>query len=288
MRIGPSGYGLCDGAELMTNHEALEVQTGYEALEVRIDGYVAEVRMNRPELQNRFDHALHRELTQVIAGFNEDDSVRAVLWTAEGKHFSAGGDMDSILAGNADLTQLMKQIDEGRRLYRAFADLTKPLIVALQGDTFGVATSLILTADAVVTMSTVRISDPHVHMGLVAGDGGAVGWPANLAFVRAKRHLLWGEPISGSDAYQFGMVTELAGTPEGVVKTAWDLALRVSSLPPMAVQLTKRALNKQLHARIDEVFDTAFYLEALSATTNDVREAVAAFREKRTGEWSGK
>ena len=168
------------------------------------------------------------------------------------------------------------------------ADLTKPLIVALQGHTFGVATSLILTADAVVTMPTVRISDPHVHMGLVAGDGGAVGWPANLAFVRAKRHLLWGEPISGADAHQFGMVTELAQTPEEVVETAWDLARRVSSLPPVAVQLTKRALNKQFHARIDDVFDTAYYLEALSATTDDVREAVAAFREKRTGEWSGK
>lgn len=272
----------------MTNHEVLDVHTRFEALEVHIDGYVAEVRMNRPELQNRFDHALHRELAQVIAELDADESVRAVLWTADGKHFSAGGDIDSILAGNSDLTQLMKQIDEGRRLYRAFADLTKPLIVALQGHTFGVATSLILTADAVVTTPTVLISDPHVHMGLVAGDGGTVGWPANLAFVRAKRHLLWGEAISGADAYQFGMVTDLAKTPEGVVETAWDLARRVSSLPPVAVQLTKRALNKQLHARIDDVFDTAFYLEALSATTDDVREAVAAFREKRTGEWSGK
>jgi enoyl-CoA hydratase len=287
--LGPDGgCGLRDEAERMTNYEALNVKAGYETLAVHVDGYVAEVRMNRPELQNRFDDALHRELAQVIAGFNEDASIRAVLWTAEGKHFSAGGDMDSILAGNADFTQLMAQIDAGRRLYRAFADLSKPLIVALQGHTFGVATSLILTADAVVTMPTVRISDPHVHMGLVAGDGGVVGWPANLAFVRAKRHLLWGEPISGADAHQFGMVTELAQTPDEVLETAWELARRVSSLPPVAVQLTKRALNKQFHTRIDDVFDTAFYLEALSATTHDVREAVAAFREKRTGEWSGK
>jgi enoyl-CoA hydratase len=264
------------------------VMADYEALELRHEGHVAEIRMCRPDLQNRFDQLLHRELAQALTEVNLDRSVRAVLWTSEGKHFSAGGDMESILAGNADLNQLMEQIDEGRHLFRAFADLHKPLIVAVQGHAFGVATSLILTADAIVATPVAKLSDPHVHMGLVAGDGGTVGWPANLAATKARRHLLWGEPITGEDAYRLGMVTDLEQTPEGVETTARKLARQVSELPPVGVQLTKRALNKQLHARLDEVFDIAYYLEALSATTEDVREAVAAFREKRPGEWSGR
>jgi len=262
--------------------------TVYETLELRMHQHVAEIRMSRPEIHNRFDQLLHVEMTRVLTEVQQDDSVRAVLWTSAGKHFSAGGDMDSILAGNADLKQLMSQIDEGRHLYQAFAELHKPLVVALIGHAFGIATSLILTADAIVSTPAAKISDPHVHMGLVAGDGGLVGWPANLAITKAKRHLLWGEPITGEQAYEYGMVTELEETPEAVESTAMELAVRVSELPPMAVQLTKRALNKQLRSRMDDVFDLGFYLEALSATTDDVREAVAAFKEQRAGQWSGR
>src|SRR5262249_38297739 len=154
-----------------------------------------------------------------------------------------------------------------------------PLVAAVHGHVFGVATSLVLTADAIVSTPGVRIVDPHVHMGLVAGDGGCVMWPANLPFARAKRHLLWGEPLLAEDAHRFGMVTDLVDSGDDVRPLAIELAERVAGLPPVGVQLTKRALNKLLGARVDDVFDTAFYLEAISASTADVREAVAAFQE---------
>jgi enoyl-CoA hydratase/carnithine racemase len=140
----------------------------------------------------------------------------------------------------------------------------------------------------VVSTPGVRISDPHVHLGLVAGDGGVVTWPANLPLIRAKRHLLWGEPLLAEDAYALGLVTELVDSADAVRSTALELAERVAALPPVAVQLTKRALNKVLGARVDEAFDTGFYLEAISASTTDLREAVAAFKEKRPGMWSGR
>ena len=182
----------------------------------------------------------------------------------------------------------MNQIDEGRRLFRTFADFPKPVVVALHGDVYGVATSIVLTADAIVAARGVKLSDPHVHMGLVAGDGGCVTWPLNLPLVRAKRHLLWGEPLLAEDAHRLGMVTDLVDTPDEVRTAARALAERVASLPPVAVQLTKRALNKYVHSRIDDVFDTAFYLEAISVNTEDMREAVTAFLEKRAGVWRGR
>jgi enoyl-CoA hydratase len=124
-------------------------------------------------------------------------------------------------------------------------------------------------------------------MGLVAGDGGCVAWPVNLPFIRAKRQLLWGDPISGQDAFAMGIVTDLVPSAEEVRDRAFELAVQVAELPPVAVQLTKRALNKYLHARVDDVLDVGFYLEAISARTGDLREAVVAFREKRAGNWSG-
>jgi enoyl-CoA hydratase len=260
----------------------------YSAVEVDRKGPVAELRLSRPDVHNRFDATLLGELGPALTELGDDPDVRAVVFSSTGKHFSAGGDTETMLTANRDLQVLLAQVDEGRRLFRTFADFSKPLVAAVHGHVFGVATSLALTADAVVSTAGVRISDPHVHLGLVAGDGGCVTWPASLPLIRAKRHLLWGEPLLAEDAYRLGMVTELADSAEQVHAVAWELAERVAQLPPVAVQLTKRALNKVLGARIDEVFDTAFYLEAISASTADLREAVAAFQEKRPGVWSGR
>ncbi|MWA03240.1 enoyl-CoA hydratase/isomerase family protein [Actinomadura sp. LD22] len=260
----------------------------YQAVEPIRNGPVGELRLCRPDVQNRFDDVLFGELGDALGELAADTEIRAVVLSAAGKHFSAGGDTETMLAANADLQVLLAQVDDGRRLFRAFADFPKPLIAALHGHVFGVATSLALTADAVVSAPGVRISDPHVHLGLVAGDGGCVTWPANLPLVRAKRHLLWGEPLLAEDAHRLGLVTELAESAEAVRPLALELAERVAALPPVAVQLTKRALNKVLAARADEVFDTAFYLEAISASTADLREAVEAFTQKRPGVWSGR
>lgn len=252
------------------------------------DGHVAELRLARADTSNRFSPDTESELVAALAELATDDSVRAVLWTAEGRHFSAGGDTAMMLAAHEDIRTSLRQIDGGRVLFRAFADFPKPLVAAVHGHAFGVATSLILLADAIVSTPGVRLVDPHVMMGLVAGDGGTVAWPANVPFVQAKRRLLWGEPVLAEEAYAWGVVTELVDTPEEVVPLARVLAERVAGLPPIAVQLTKRAFNKSFASRIDDNFDLAFYLEALSVTTADMREAVDAFTEKRSGHWQGR
>lgn len=262
--------------------------TDYQRVELSRDGHVGELRLSRPDLLNRFDGELIAELGPALTELGRDRDVRAVVLTSTGKHFSAGGDTEHMLAANADLRVLMEQVDEGRQLFRTFADFPKPLVVALHGHTFGVATSLVLTADAIVSTASVRLSDPHVLMGLVPGDGGCVTWPANMPIVAAKRHLLWGEPLSAEDAHRLGIVTDLVDTADEVGPRARDIAAKVAELPPAAVQLTKRALNKATASRVDDVFDTSFYLEAISVSTADLREAVNAFKEKRPGSWQGK
>jgi enoyl-CoA hydratase len=249
---------------------------------------VAELQLNRPDVLNRFDGALIAELAPALAELDAHTGVRAVVWTSTGKHFSAGGDMDDIVAGHRDPAHLAAGIARGKEVYRAFAGFGKPLIVALHGHTFGVATSLVLLADAIVTTPTVRIVDPHVHLGLVAGDGGAISWGVNLPLTRVKRHLLWGEPMTGQLAHDLGMVSDLVDGPEDVRPTAFELAARVASLPPVAVQLTKWTLNAGLAKRVDELLDVGFNYEAASQRTEDVLEAVAAFKEGRPGRWLGR
>ncbi|OHV63550.1 enoyl-CoA hydratase [Pseudofrankia sp. BMG5.36] len=262
--------------------------TEYSTLAVHRHDAVGEVRFTRPELHNRFDELLFGELGPAFAELEGDDGVNAVVLTSTGKHFSAGGDTERMLQINADLRLLLKDVDTGRRLFRQFADFTKPIVSAVHGHVFGVATSLVLTTDRIVSTPGVRFSDPHVQLGLVAGDGGAVMWPSHLGLARAKRHLLWGEWLLAEDAWKLGMVSDLVETPEEVGPLAFELARQVAALPPVAVQLTKRTLNKALASRIDQCFDTGFYLEAITTQSEDLREAVAALSEKRPGVWQGR
>ncbi|MDT2005797.1 enoyl-CoA hydratase/isomerase family protein [Rhodococcus opacus] len=261
--------------------------TDYQTVLLERTGHVAELRLNRPDTLNAFDDALVNELPGVLVDLARDTEVRAVVMTSTGRHFSAGGDLDTIVTGHEDLNTLMRGVDDGRRLFRAFADFPKPVVVALHGSCFGVATSLVLTADAVVATPEAVLSDPHVHMGLVAGDGGCVAWPLSAGLARAKRQLLWGEPVTGRQAYELGLVSDLAEDNDAARKLAFELGRRVASLPPVAVQLTKRSLNRVLASRTDDVLDTSFYLEALSNRSADALEAVSAFREKREGRWTG-
>jgi enoyl-CoA hydratase len=253
-----------------------------------VDDGVAELELCRPELLNRVDATLHHELGRALLELSDTPAVRAVVLCATGRCFSAGGDTELMLRAAHDPEARLAQIDAGRRLFRQCADFPKPLVVALHGDVYGVGASIVLTADAIVSAPGVKISDPHVAMALVAGDGGCIAWPENMPLVLAKRHLLWGEPLLAEDAHRLGVVTDMVDDPVGVRPVALALARRVAALPPMAVQLTKRTFNKALDARTAAVLDVGFYLEMIAAGSEDLLEAVAAFKEQRPGKWVGR
>jgi enoyl-CoA hydratase len=178
-------------------------------------------------------------------------------------------------------------VDDGRALLAGLLDLRQPIIAALHGDAIGLGATVVLACDAVVASRTVRIADPHVCIGLVAGDGGCVMWPSSLGMMRAKRHLLTGDPLTAEDAYAFGIVTDLVDAPDDVRPAARALAARIATLPPLAVQGTKRALNRILQERSGEVTDLAFALETVTFGSDDLIEAIAAFKAHRDGRYEG-
>lgn len=264
------------------------MSVGESGILVSIEGAVAQITLNRPDSYNAITHELHAELTSAFRGLEERQDVRAVVFASTGKVFSAGGDFDLILQQHADPVERARAARLARPLFTAVANCRLPVVTALHGDSVGLGTTLVLCTDAIVAARTARISDPHVVIGLAAGDGGAIAWPQSVGLLRAKRYLLTGDRIDAEDAFAMGLVTDLVNTPEEVLMAARAMAQRIAALPPLAVQATKRALNQGLRHRIEEVFDVGLALELETMATEDLIEAISAFKEKRKPRYRGR
>jgi enoyl-CoA hydratase len=259
----------------------------FETVDVQIDGYVAEITLNRPDANNAINDVLHLELAEAFNAVRAEPGIRAIVLAGNGRHFSAGGDFDMILAVRNDPVVRARTRAEARPLLVSIADCPIPVVAALQGGAVGLGATVLLGADAVVAARNARISDPHVVIGVAAGDGGCVLWPAHAGLLRAKRYLLTGDRLTAEDAHVMGLVTDLVDTPEEVIGAARKLAGRIAALPPLAVQATKRALNQLFRNRLEEVFDIAFLAEIETLQTEDVVEAISSFRERRKPDYKG-
>lgn len=245
------------------------------------EGQVATLTLNRPEILNAMDEVTTGEIVTIIERLRRPGNIRALVIASTGRCFSAGGNFDEIQRLIDDYDARMEAYDNGRRVIHGMAEIAVPVVVALQGDVYGLGASLALSADIIVASKNVRIGDPHVKVGLVAGDGGTLVWPAAFGLLKAKLHLLTGDPIGAEEAYRLGAVSELVDEPDQVLPAAEKLAAKICALSPVAVQYTKRALNHTMQRAALDHFEFAMALEQYAMVSDDLKEALAAIREKR-------
>lgn len=253
----------------------------FKTLEYAETGHVARITLSRPDILNALDEEATGELVEIIERLRRPRDLRALVIASTGKAFSAGGDIREIQRLVDDYHARMDAWDNGRRAIRGMAEIAVPVVVALQGDTYGLGTSIALSADIIVASRNVKIGDPHVKVGLVAGDGGTLVWPTAFGWLKSKRHLLTGDPITAEEAHRLGAISDLVETPEEVLPAAEAIAAKIADLPPIAVQYTKRALNHSMQRAALDHFEFAMALEQYAMTTDDLVEALAAFKEKR-------
>jgi enoyl-CoA hydratase len=249
---------------------------------------VAEIALTRPDVLNRFDHPLHQAFIPALGEIATNPDVRAVVLSSTGKAFSAGGDFAMMIDGHDDPAVRHTLVSNARRLVNAFLDLPQPVVAAVQGAAMGLGATVALCCDAVVAARSAVLADTHVNVGLVAGDGGCLVWPAAGGMLRARRHLLTGDPLDAETAFTLGMVTDLVDTPEEAAPAARAIAERIAALPPLAVQGTKRSLNRISAQRAGEVLDLSLAHEERSMASDDLLEGIAAFREKRPATYRGR
>jgi enoyl-CoA hydratase len=260
----------------------------FKTLKLERHGPIARLTLTRPELLNRIDIPAHGELIRAFRSIAFMHDIRVVIWRAEGKHFSAGGDLQEVYIQNRDASARASMFQEARDIIYSLLDIPVPVIVALHGDTFGLGATLILLCDIIVATRKAKFGDPHVRIGLVAGDGGAIGWPASAGMIRAKRHLLTGKPVTGEDGFAMGLVSDLVDTPEQCLEEAEKIAEEIIALPPIAVQGTKRSLNTILRRQAIDTLETSLLYEQQCLVSRDMLEAVEAFKERREGNYEGR
>jgi enoyl-CoA hydratase len=259
----------------------------YDSILVETHGHVLQITLNRPATLNAIDEQMHHDLIAVLQGLQSQSEIRAIVLAANGKHFSAGGDLNEVFRIQAEPETRRKFHEQGLALMKTLMDNIIPIVAALHGDAHGLGANIVLACDAVVAQPKAKLSDAHVVAGLVAGDGGCVLWPQAMGMMWARRYLLTGQHITAQAGYARGIITDLVDTADEVLPAAHAIATRIASLAPLAVQHTKRALNRVTQQRAGEVFDYSLALEQITLLSSDVREAVEAFKEKRSPVFKG-
>ena len=249
---------------------------------------IATVTLNRPESLNAIDRVTHKEVEEVWIELDGDEEVNAIVLTGAGRAFCAGGDMKNMSKRSDGVGGVTRNPTRGgRSLVMNMLEVRQPIIAAVNGDAVGLGATIALFCDVVIALETARIGDPHVRVGLVAGDGGAVIWPALIGVAKAKEYLMTGDLIPAPEAERIGLVNKVV--PQGeVMEAAMDMARRLANGPTMAIQWTKYSINKALRAQANLILDTSLALENLTLNTEDHREAVRAFVEKRTPNFTGR
>ncbi|HEX2383035.1 MAG TPA: enoyl-CoA hydratase-related protein [Acidimicrobiales bacterium] len=250
------------------------------------DGDVLVVTIDVPgDDLNRVGEELHGALAELFPMLQREREARAIVLTAHGRAFSAGGDFEWFpqLQEPGRLEALRR---DGKQIIWDLLDVHLPIVCALNGHAIGLGASIALLCDAVFMAESATIADPHVRVGIVAGDGGTVAWPLAIGPMLAKRYLLTGDPVSAVDAARLGLVTEVAPDDE-VVERAMTFARKLAAGAPLAVQYTKQAVNQFVKQVAGTSFDLATALEITTFRSADHAEALAAIREKRPPNFKG-
>jgi enoyl-CoA hydratase len=259
----------------------------YGALLIERTGRLLTVTINRPEARNAINKQLHDELGRIFFDIDADSEVDIAILTGGSGAFCAGGDLNWLLSIQGQPVATADILRNDRRIQSSMLELEKPLIAKVRGPAIGLGCSLALFCDLIYATPDSRFADPHVSVGLVAGDGGALIWPQLIGYARAKRYLLTGDPISGAEAAELGLITEAVSEDE-LDATVQAMAERLLGGARYSIRWTKSSINAGLRLMATSILDRSAAFENISQLMDDHRIALEAMQERTRPVFTGR
>jgi enoyl-CoA hydratase len=241
--------------------------------------------INRPEKMNALSNQLTSELKAILDEIEQDDKLRVLIITGAGdKAFMAGADINELVIRDAQMGRKVSK--ERQDLFSRIENLAVPVIAAVNGYALGGGLELALACSIRLCSEAAQFGAPEVKLGIIPGDGGTQRLPRIVGPGRAMEMVLTGDFIDAGEAFRIGLVNKVV-PHQDLMEEAKKLAGRIAARPPLAVQYAKEAVNRSIGSGMESGYALESYLHALSCTTEDKKEGVSAFLEKRKGRFKG-
>lgn len=251
---------------------------------------VAVITLNRPENMNTFNLVMLKELIASFEAIALDDEIRAVILTGEGRAFSAGADVKGVdeLLGiqkeKVEDTDTMKLVN---RLVLAIRQTPKPVVAALNGVVAGASTNFVMACDIIIASENARFAENFINIGLIPDGGGTYFLPELIGYQRATEIFFTGKILSAREALELGLYNRVVPQEE-VLKEAVELARDLAQRPGRAIAAGKALLNREAIPRLRGYLEEEAKYQRMMVATEDAKEGVTAFIEKRKPKFIGK
>ena len=257
----------------------------YKKLIIQDNGAVRVIKINNPEALNALNTGILKELDAAFTEVAEDNSILAVVLTGEGRAFVAGADISEMKSKNAIEGEIFGKL--GASVFRKIELLPKPVIAAVNGFALGGGCELAMSCDIRLASAKAKFGQPEVGLGITPGFSGTQRMPRLIGMGKAKELIYTADIIDAAEAYRIGLVNHVY-EPEALMEEAMKMAEKIASKAPIAVKNSKEAINRGIQTDMDSAVAIEAYLFGLCFASEDQKEGMTAFFEKRKANFQNK
>ncbi len=261
----------------------------YNMIKYNKEDGIAFITFNRPEKRNALNHEMMAEIEAALVDAEKDSDISAVILTGGEKYFISGTDMDFLLGDEDSQTpqNIYRTHHETQSLYRYLTIYPKPTVAAIAGYAFGGGLELALCCDFRIATHDAKLGTPEIKVGIIPGAGGTQRLTRLMGITKAKELILTGDPISGDEAYKFGLLNRIVDN-ENLMDEAKAFAGKFRSLPRYSIEMGKAIIEAGLNMGLKEALEMERLAFSMLYSTEDQKEGLKAFLEKRAPKFKGK
>jgi 2-(1,2-epoxy-1,2-dihydrophenyl)acetyl-CoA isomerase len=265
----------------------------YQTLKFDVTNHVAWLVMNRPEMKNALNAEMREEMFAALAEVATNDEIRCLVVTGAGSGFCSGADLSGGRAAGGSnepphpgaVRSAMRQ--NSQRLIRAYWELEKPVVAAVNGVAAGFGAHLAFACDLIVAAEEAKFIEVFVRRGIAVDAGGAFLLMRRIGMAKAKELVFFGDDLPAREAERIGLINRCVPGAE-LERVARELAERLAQGPTFALGMSKRLLNRSLDSDLETAFSEEAFAQSLVGQSQDIKEGMRAFMEKRAPQFKGK